>query len=91
MLMTGGTTSADNVARRLRMRSWRRGMREMDLILGAFADAELKAMREAEREAYEALLAENDQSLYAWVIGSEEAPERHHAMLHRIRAFHGIG
>ena len=82
--------TSDVELRRLRLRSWRRGMREMDLILGAFADAELGAMPAAEREAYGALLDENDQALYAWVIGSEAAPDRHGAMVARIRAFHGI-
>ncbi|HUF56677.1 MAG TPA: succinate dehydrogenase assembly factor 2 [Thermohalobaculum sp.] len=76
--------------RRLRLRSWRRGMREMDLILGAFADAELAPMPAAGREAYRAFLDENDQALYAWVTAAEAAPARHRAMVARIRAFHCI-
>ena len=49
--------------RRLRMRSWRRGMKEMDLILGHFSDDELAGLSGAELDAYEALLSENDQDL----------------------------
>ena len=82
---------SDIEARRLRMRSWRRGMREMDLILGVFADAELGAMAPGDRGAYAGLLEENDQTLYAWVTGSEPAPRHHGPILARIRAFHGIG
>ena len=53
--------------RRLRMRSWRRGTREMDLILGPFADARLQGMAAATLDRLEALLEENDQDLYPWV------------------------
>jgi antitoxin CptB len=60
--------------KRLRMRSWRRGTREMDLVLGPFADSELAAMGQGELDLYEALLAENDQDLLQWVLGSRPAP-----------------
>ncbi len=53
--------------RRLKMRSWRRGMKEMDLILGAFADGPLAALPEDQTAVYEALLSENDQDLYLWI------------------------
>ena len=53
--------------KRLRMRSWRRGTREMDLILGPFADARLQGMDAATLDRLEALLEENDQDLYPWV------------------------
>ena len=85
-----GTADPEIELRRLRLRSWRRGMREMDLILGAYADAELGALEAPERAAYRALLDENDQELFAWVTAAEAAPDRHGAMIARIRAFHGI-
>ncbi|TRW98414.1 succinate dehydrogenase assembly factor 2 [Paracoccus sp. M683] len=55
--------------RRLRMRSWRRGMKEMDLILGPFADGPLSGLSAAMLDSYEALMAENDQDLYRWISG----------------------
>ncbi|MGY6695303.1 MAG: succinate dehydrogenase assembly factor 2 [Roseinatronobacter sp.] len=61
--------------KKLRMRSWRRGMKEMDLILGPFADKQLAEMHEAELDAYERLLDENDQDLYLWVTGAVPCPE----------------
>jgi len=82
----------ENEFKRLRMRSWRRGTREMDLILGPFADlclADLPAPLLAE---YEALLDENDQDLYVWVtrrIGGEAAdmgPVQFAAILDQIAA-----
>lgn len=76
--------------RRLRMRSWRRGMREMDLLLGPFADAELAALGAAALEIYEELLAENDQDLYGWMARRDPAPARYHAIVLKIVAHHGI-
>lgn len=77
--------------KRLRMRSWRRGMREMDLLLGPFADTELTRLGPVELDAYEALLAENDQDLYRWVLAGEGGPERHQSIVRRIASYHGIG
>lgn len=58
----------DTRIKRLRMRSWRRGTKEMDLILGPFADQHLAGLEPAQQESYEALLEENDQDLYAWIL-----------------------
>ena len=80
----------DPDARRLRMRSWRRGMKEMDLILGPFSDTELGGMGAEERQRYSALLDENDQALYDWMSGRDAAPEAHRAMVERVRAFHDL-
>jgi antitoxin CptB len=81
-----GPESREIRERRLRLRSWRRGIREMDLILGGFADARLPELTEAELAQYDALLSENDQDLYAWVSGREEAPEGHAPILARVAA-----
>ena len=60
--------------RRMRMRSMRRGSREMDLILQAFAAARLEGMTQAELDAYDALLSENDHDLYGWITGQAPVP-----------------
>lgn len=75
---------------RLRMRCWRRGTREMDLILGPFADAALGELDAAGLDALEALLSENDQDLYLWTSRPETAPAAHAALLGRIRAQRGL-
>ncbi len=72
--------------KRLRMRSWRRGIREMDLILGNWADACLEGMGDEDLDLYDALLSENDHDLYRWVTGAEAAPDRFAALLDRIGA-----
>jgi antitoxin CptB len=84
------TETPETRIKRLRIRSWRRGMKEMDLILGPYADARLGAMGSAALDVYEALLAENDQDLLAWVTEALPAPDRHRAALDALRA-HGAG
>lgn len=70
--------------KRLRMRAWHRGIKEMDLILGGWADAYLEAADADTLDAFEAVLAEADQDLYAWVSGQQSAPETLAPFLGRI-------
>jgi antitoxin CptB len=63
--------------KRMRMRSWRRGIKEMDLILGGYADAELSGLDDDRLAVFEAVLGENDHDLFAWVTGQEVAPARY--------------
>lgn len=76
--------TAEARLKRLGMRSWRRGMKEMDLVLGPFADAHLAQLSEAELLSYDALLAENDQDLMAWVLGQGTPPAAFATLLDRI-------
>ena len=71
--------------RRLRMRSWRRGTREMDLILGPYADERLGGMAGPALDLYEGLLEEADGDLYAWVAGRVPPPPRYDALVGSIR------
>ncbi|WP_298676137.1 succinate dehydrogenase assembly factor 2 [uncultured Lentibacter sp.] len=70
--------------KRLTMRSMRRGIKEMDLILMRFARARLEQMTAAELDLYEALLDENDQDLYQWVSGQTPAPEGFFGLIEEI-------
>ncbi|MGN0932416.1 succinate dehydrogenase assembly factor 2 [Falsigemmobacter intermedius] len=65
----------ENRLKRLSMRSWRRGTKEMDLVLGPWSDMHLKDLTGAKLDTYEQLLNENDQDLLPWVLGQAEAPE----------------
>ncbi len=60
--------------KRLSFRSWHRGTREMDLLLGAFADAHLDALSEDQLARFEALLELADPDLFAWIQGREAVP-----------------
>lgn len=78
--------TAEHRLKRLRLRSWRRGTREMDLLLGPFADTHLAAMTADDLDLYEALLGESDPELYAWTSGRDAPPERYRPMVERIAA-----
>ena len=73
-----------NRLKRLHMRSWRRGMKEMDLILGHFADDQLAALSADDLNLYERMLGENDQDLYQWVTGQSAAPETYRNLIEDI-------
>ncbi|MDF1853986.1 succinate dehydrogenase assembly factor 2 [Pseudooceanicola sp.] len=78
--------SHEDRLKRLRMRSMRRGIKEMDILLSRFADAELATLSEAELTTYDALLWENDQDLLVWVTGQQAAPAQYHPLIARIMA-----
>jgi antitoxin CptB len=60
--------------KRMAMRSWRRGTKEMDLVLGPYADAHLAGLSEEKLAVYDVLLEENDQDLLPWVLGQRPSP-----------------
>ena len=70
--------------KRLKMRSMRRGIKEMDLILQAYAERNLEGMDEAGLTLYDALLQENDQDLYQWVTGQAQVPQPYAELIHDI-------
>lgn len=73
--------SRETRIKRLKLRSMRRGIKEMDLILSAYADQRLVAMAETQMDLYDALLHENDHDLYQWVTGQTEAPAPYGALI----------
>jgi antitoxin CptB len=75
--------------RRILFRAWHRGMREMDLILGGFAEAKLADLSEAELDDFEILLDAPDRDVLGWVTGEFETPASFATVLFRkICAFH---
>lgn len=66
--------SLKNRRKRLGFRSWRRGTRELDLLLGPFADARLEALDADQLDAYEELLEAPDRDLQGWISGAATAP-----------------
>lgn len=91
--MSGTVHSSDPLnerRRRLRFRAWHRGTKEMDLILGRFADAVLADLSDADLSTYEGLMELPDPDLYAWVSGERPVPAAHDtALFRRLMAFHG--
>ena len=90
--MSSETESHETRIRRLKMRSWRRGMKEMDLILGHYADGPLNDLSGPELDAYEVVMDENDQDLYLWITaringGEGRGPDHLAATLDRVAAY----
>ncbi|MGC2780471.1 MAG: succinate dehydrogenase assembly factor 2 [Bradyrhizobium sp.] len=89
--MTGTTRSSqglDDRRKRLLFRCWHRGTREMDLILGRFADAEIGTLAESELAELEDLLEVPDPDFYAAVTGARPLPPNQvGALFERIKAF----
>lgn len=67
-------TDLDNRRKRLIFRSWHRGTREMDLIMGSFAEKNVPDMTVAELDLYEELLHTADPDVYDWVSGHKPVP-----------------
>lgn len=73
--------------KRLKMRSWRRGTKEMDMVLGPYSDTELVSLDEAQIVLYDALLSENDLELYQWVTSQKSTPTQYLDLLTLISKF----
>lgn len=57
-------------------RSWHRGTKELDLILGNFIEDNISNMKESEIKVYEDLLASEDPEIYNWIVKSENPPNQ---------------
>ncbi|HEY1781734.1 MAG TPA: succinate dehydrogenase assembly factor 2 [Roseiarcus sp.] len=68
------SSALDERRRRILFRAWRRGVLEMDLVMGRFADAHLPSMTDDELGQFERLLDVPDTQAMAWIIGGEPAP-----------------
>ena len=92
--MTGSTRSSDGLddrRKRLLFRCWHRGTREMDLILGRFADAEIATLTDTELSELEQLIEVPDPDLSAALTGAiPPAAEHAGALFERIKAFRAV-
>jgi antitoxin CptB len=71
------SSSSDIRRKRLSFRSWHRGTRESDLILGRFADAHLAGFDEKQLDRYEVLLDCADADIFDWITGRAAPPFEH--------------
>jgi len=90
--MTGTTRSSERLdvrRRKILFRSWHRGMRETDLIMGRFADSALEQLDDTELAEFERLLEVPDRDLLAWITGEIDVPAIYDtALFRRLRDFH---
>lgn len=66
----------ETLIRRLRYRSWHRGCKETDILLGPFADVRLESLTDSQLYEYEQILEENDWDIWAWVTDKQPLPAR---------------
>jgi antitoxin CptB len=89
--MTGSTRSSgglDDRRKRLLYRCWHRGTREMDLILGRFADATIAELSDDDLAQLERLIEVPDPDLYAALTGSKPlAAHDQGTLFDRIKSF----
>jgi antitoxin CptB len=93
--VTGSGISSEGLderRRRLLFRAWHRGIREMDFVLGRFADDNIATLRDTELDEVEGWLETPDQQIFAWVSEAETAPaEIDTPLFRRLREFRGEG
>ncbi len=79
--------TAENKVKRLKMRSWHRGTKEMDMVLGPYSDTELDALNDKQIDLYDALLSEDDHDLYQWITGQRPIPGEYNELIAGISKF----
>ncbi|WP_237151517.1 FAD assembly factor SdhE [Oryzibacter oryziterrae] len=89
--MSGLSRTSDDLSprrRRILYHAWHRGTRELDLLLGRFADAHVGDLLEAELDDFEALMEVEDKDLFGWILGKQETPEQFRtAVLAKVLAY----
>jgi len=63
--------------KRLQFRAWHRGIKEMDLIMGRFADAHIQELEMDDLDLFEALLEEPDDQVYGWIANRDPVPDEY--------------
>ena len=90
MLTMRTSAGLDDRRKRALLRTWRRGTRELDIIFGLFANAEIETMSNVDLDELERLLDCEDPNLQKWFMGQEAVlPEYNTALFARIVAFRG--
>ena len=71
--------------KKLSIRSWRRGTKELDLILGRFSDENITKLDISELDLYEQLLSKDDHLIYSWLFEKEESPKIFKILVEKIQ------
>jgi antitoxin CptB len=82
------TDNLENLRGRLKFRSWHRGTKEMDLLMGHFADRHLDDYGAEELHLYAAILELPDPDVYDWIVGRSPLPaEQRNKVIEQLLAF----
>jgi antitoxin CptB len=92
MSLTHPSEGLDTRRRRILFRAWHRGTREMDLLMGRFANAELGGLPDEDLDDLELLMEAPDRDVFSWLTGELETPGNYDTPVFRkVRAFHTAG
>jgi antitoxin CptB len=84
------TAGLDPRRKRAWWRAWHRGTREMDLIMGRFADREIGTLDEAELALFEDFLERDESEVFGWVTGRTPLPDgAERELVDRLKEFRG--
>jgi antitoxin CptB len=74
--MDDNSQQTEITRKRLLWRAKHRGIKEMDIVVGGFAELRLAEMSVGELALFEVLLEIPDQELLSWTTGQEAVPEK---------------
>ena len=78
----------EDVIRELIYKSWHRGCKETDILLGFFAKDCIEKMSEEKIELYKEFIAEPDWDIYAWLTEGTQNPEKYTEIIKMILQYH---
>ncbi len=83
----GTLMDRDTRLKRLKFRSWHRGTREADMMIGGYFERWHAHWDDDEIAWFEALLEEQDVDIMAWAMGQQPVPQRWRGeMMRRLQA-----
>ena len=77
--------STSVLRKKLLIRSWRRGTKELDLILGQFSQENLIKFEMSELALYEQFLSNDDYLIYNWLFEKEDTPRIFESLVKQIK------
>ena len=84
-------TNSDIRIKQLILRSGRRGLRELDLVLGQFAERRLPRLPPESLALYGQLLDEDDKCILDWMTGAKSRPEKYEELIvHIVGAYQAM-
>ncbi|MCV6547174.1 MAG: succinate dehydrogenase assembly factor 2 [Cohaesibacter sp.] len=91
--MSQGTTrSSDGLdvrRKKILMRAWHRGIKEMDLMFGRFVDGELDNLSDQELDELEMIMDQHDRDLIQWFTDEVPVPKEFDCVIfQRIKTYH---
>jgi antitoxin CptB len=92
MTQTATTSPIEHRRRRALYRATHRGTKELDWLVGRYAEARLPTMTDAEMDLFEQFLAVPDPELHAWIMKPETLDgSAFREVIHALRAYHKMG